>query len=92
MTTYAYDELNRLLTKTPDASLGETAVTYDYTVSGQCAAMQDASGETTYSYDARDRLIKKGTPQGPLTYTYNDAGQLLNIQSCHTEGVDLNYS
>ena len=91
-TTYAYDELNRLITKTPDASLGEPAVTYDYTVSGQRAAMQDASGLSTYSYDTRDRLIEKATPQGTLTYTYNGAGQLDSIQSNHAGGVDLSYS
>ena len=67
-------------------------MTYDYTVSGQRAAMQDASGVTTYSYDVRDRLIEKATPQGTLTYTYNGAGQLDSIQSNHAGGVDLSYS
>jgi YD repeat-containing protein len=33
--------------------------------------MQDASGSTTYSYDNRDRLLSKATPQGTLNYSYD---------------------
>ena len=62
-TSYDYDSLNRLTTKTPDASLGESAITFTYTPTGRRQPMSDASGVSTYTYDNRDRLITKQTPQ-----------------------------
>ena len=72
-TVYGYDDLNRLLSKTPDPTLGEPAVTFTYTPLGQRETMTDVSGTTTYTYDARNRLTDKITPQGSLSYTYNAA-------------------
>src|SRR5438874_2320975 len=75
-TTYGYDEVNRLLSRTPDASLGEAVESFTYTRTGKRASMTDASGMTTYTYDAMDRLKTKVTPQGTLTYGYDAAGNL----------------
>jgi YD repeat-containing protein len=70
-TSYAYDSLNRLLSKTPDASFsGAAAIVMTYTSTGQRASMTDASGASSFTYDSRDRLKTKVTPQGTLTYTY----------------------
>ena len=45
-TAYNYDALNRLLTKTPDATLSQPAVHFTYTSTGQRLSMVDASGTT----------------------------------------------
>ncbi|MEW6127269.1 MAG: PKD domain-containing protein, partial [Acidobacteriota bacterium] len=91
-TTYAYDTMNRLLTKTPDASLSEPQVTFTYNALGQRLTMTDASGTTTYGYDTRHRLIGKQTPQGTLTYTYDNASNLLTMRSLNGNGASVNYS
>jgi RHS repeat-associated protein len=90
-TTYDYDNVNRLETKTPDPSLGEPTVTFTYTDTGQRETMTDASGVTSYSYDQRDRLTSKATPQGTLTYTYDLAGNLLSMNSSNANGVSVSY-
>ncbi|HJQ24579.1 MAG TPA: RHS repeat-associated core domain-containing protein, partial [Blastocatellia bacterium] len=89
---YGYDVMNRLLSKTPDASLQEPAVTFTYTATGRRQTMTDASGTTSYSYDVRDRLLSKATPEGTLSYSYDDAGNLLTLQSNHSDGVNSGYS
>jgi len=57
-TTYGYDNMNRLLTRTVSAISGVTAnnVSFTYTISGRRNTMTDVSGVTTYGYDSRDRL------------------------------------
>lgn len=91
-TTYTYDVMNRLVSKTPDASLGEPGVTFTYTATGRRASMTDASGTTTYDYDARERLKTKATPYGVLTYTYDEAGNQLTLRSSTAEGVNVDYT
>ncbi|EXI66571.1 MAG: Cell wall-associated polypeptide CWBP200 [Candidatus Accumulibacter adjunctus] len=91
-TTYTYDTVNRLTRKTPDGSLGQPPVVFSFTPSGQRASMQDASGSTTYSYDNRDRLLSKATPQGTLSYSYDAAGNLTRIQSNHAGGAAMDYA
>ena len=91
-TTFAYDALNRLLSKTPDAGLGETTVRFTYTTTGKRATMTDTSGTTIYSYDERDRLTTKATPQGTLTYTYDVAGNSLSMRSSNANGSSVNYA
>ena len=75
-TTYAYDSLNRLLSRTPDPTTGEPRVSFTYTATGKRASMTDASGTTNYTYDSMDRLITKITGEGTLNYTYDAAGHL----------------
>ncbi|HLJ86073.1 MAG TPA: RHS repeat-associated core domain-containing protein [Candidatus Angelobacter sp.] len=91
-TKYTYDALNRLLTKTPDPSLNQPAVSFIYTATGQRASMIDASGTTTYSYDNRDRLLSKATPEGTLSYTYDAQGNVLTIGSSNPNGSSMAYS
>lgn len=59
--------MNRLLAKTPDASLIQTAVAVTYNARGQRLSLTDASGTSVYTYDGRARLISKQAPQGTLT-------------------------
>src|SRR5206468_7210754 len=63
-TSYAYDAMNRLISKTPDPSLSEPRVLFSYSSTGQRATMTDASGTTTYTYNSRNRMSSKVTPQG----------------------------
>src|SRR5262249_34078007 len=66
-TTYQYDNMNRLKTKTADTffstgacapgACGPTQVTFTYTSTGRRQSMTDASGKTNYSYATRDRLL-----------------------------------
>jgi RHS repeat-associated protein len=91
-TTYLYDALNRLLRKTPDPSLGQPAVSFTYTPTGKRASMSDASGTTTYSYDNRDRLITKATPEGTLNYTYDAAGNVKTLASSNSNGANVSYN
>ena len=53
--------------------------------------MADASGTNTYSYDLRDRLTQKVTPEGTLTYTYDTAGNLTSVQSSNAGGTSVSY-
>jgi len=90
-TTYEYDTMNRLTARRPDASLGEVPITFTYTETGKRRTMSDASGTTTYSYDIRDRLTSKQTPQGTLNYTYDPTGGLTGMLSSNADGVSVNY-
>jgi RHS repeat-associated protein len=91
-TSYEFDAMNRLTARRPDASLGEPAVLYSYTATGMRRSMTDASGTTTYTYDQRDRLLTKQTPQGTLTYTYDLAGGLTSMRSSNADGVSVDYT
>ena len=55
-TTFTYDDMRRLRTKVPDASLNQPTISFTYNANGQRATMTDASGQTVYSYDVRNRL------------------------------------
>jgi RHS repeat-associated protein len=90
-TTYNYDVVNRLLNKMPDVTTGEPTVNFTYTFTGQRLSMSDASGLTNYTYDKRDRLTNKATPEGTLGYSYDFAGNLLTIQSSNTGGASVTY-
>ena len=57
-----------------------TSVRYGYTPTGRRATDTDASGTTTYEYDAMDRLVARTTPDGQtLRYTYDAAGNELSL-------------
>src|SRR6266849_3637157 len=88
-----YDQVNRLTQKIPDASLGQPTISFTYTPTGPRASMTDASGTTNYtSYDNRDRLKTKATPEGTLNYTYDAHGNLLTIVSSNTNGASMTYT
>jgi YD repeat-containing protein len=91
-TTYAYDPLDRLLTRTPDSSYGEPVVSFTYTATGRRASMTDASGTTNYTYDSLDRLTAKATPEGTLNYTYDAASNVASMSSSNANGVSVGYT
>src|SRR5205807_77657 len=86
-TTYAYDSMRRLLSKTPEASFNQVPVTFTYNSVGQRATMSEASGNTVYTYDARNRLSSKQTALGTLSYSYDEAGNVLTTRSSNANGV-----
>ena len=89
VTTYTYDQLNRLLSR---STPGEATVSFTYTPTGKRATMSDASGMTTYSYDSMYRLTAKATPEGTLSYTYDAAGHVASMASNHVNGMAVTYS
>jgi RHS repeat-associated protein len=91
-TAYEWDSMDRMVTKRPDLSLGEPAISYTYTDTGRRKSMTDASGTTNYTYDLRDRPLSKQTPQGTLFYTYDLSGNLLSMQSSNANGINISYT
>ncbi len=92
-TTFTYDpQMDRLLTRTPDPSFSEPAVSYTYYPNGQRWTMTDASGTTTYTYDNQNRLKTKATPEGTLSYTYDQAGNRRTVSSSNTNGTSAVYT
>ncbi len=87
--TNQYDVLNRLTNK---ASINGYKIAFAYSTTGQRTHMLDASGTTSYTYDSRDRLVTKATPEGTLTYTYDGYGNLQTVQSATANGVSLAYA
>src|SRR5215467_8059792 len=77
-TSFSYDSMNRLLSITPDSSFNAPATTFAYTVTGSRASMTDISGATTYTYDSRDRVLVKATPEGTLSYSYDASGNVMS--------------
>jgi RHS repeat-associated protein len=93
--TYGFDQrypTGRPTSKVPDPSLGEPTVTYAYYANGPRQTMTDASGATSYTYDLRDRLLTKATPEGTLTYTYDASGNVASIDSSNANGTSVGYA
>ena len=86
--TNQYDALNRLTNK---SSVNGYKTTFAYSPTSQRTSMTDASGTTSYTYDSRDRLQTKATPQGTLTYTYDGFGNQATVQSATASGVSVTY-
>src|SRR5207253_644132 len=90
-TTYDCDTMNRLRHKIPDASFAAPTIAFTYKPDGMRETMTDATGTTTYDYDLRHRLTSKATPEGTLTYTYDDAGNFATLRTNHAGGASVDY-
>ena len=86
--TNQFDAMNRLTNK---ASVNGYKITFAYSPTGQRTNMTDASGTTSYTYDSRDRVLTKATPEGTLTYTYDGFGNQATVQSSTASGVSVTY-
>src|SRR5207247_1268816 len=77
-----YDGVGRILARVyPDG----TSNSFGYTVTGQRWRMVDGSGETTNTFDARDRIIQRdhitlGGPNSRVNYWYNPQGTASRVQ------------
>jgi RHS repeat-associated protein len=89
LVNYAYDELNRLLTRTTP---GEAPVSFTYTPTGKYLTSTAGDGTVNYAYDALDRLTTKTTPEGTLSYTYDAAGHVASIASSNSNGASVAYA
>jgi RHS repeat-associated protein len=92
--TNQYDVMNRLASQT---SANGYTVSCTYTATGQRQTMTDASGVTSYSYNNRDRLLLKTVswnngPTVSLNYAYDANGEVTNLWSSTTNGVNLVYN
>jgi|GEM_PF-872552 len=87
--TYAYDDASRITTKTFPASTGEN-VTYTYDDvtggnygKGRLTKIEDASGSTSFVYDARGNVITEtrviGAQSYVTSYVYDSADNLTQM-------------
>jgi YD repeat-containing protein len=73
-TTWNYDPLGRLTSRT--ATSGGGTLTYGYDKSSNLTKATDGNGSTTYTYDARNLLTSLTTAKGTvLRYAYNADGK-----------------
>ena len=78
VTTYTYDERNRLISRL--YSDGTPTEEFTYTLTGQLETVTDNRGTTTYIYDERDRLLSRTEPDGRvIEYTYDAIGNILSV-------------
>jgi len=97
--TFTYDALNRLTGKSGTGL--SVSYTYDSTTGGnmglgQRTGMTDASGNTTYKYDARGRLIQEShtidSGNYTLQYGYDSADRLTTVMYPTGETVTQTYN
>lgn len=89
-TTYAYDELNRVRTRT-DANYQNTS--YDYSAAGFLVSITDPRGVITYyAYNGFGELTSLGSPDtGTTNYGLDNAGRLTSLTTSKgtiTYGID----
>jgi len=78
---YEYDKAgNRVL-----ATVNGVTTTYQYDANDRLTSETTASGPlagtTTYTHDAAGNVLTKNGPLGLVSYTYNDAGRLAQVQA-----------
>jgi RHS repeat-associated protein len=78
VTTYAYDDNDRLLTELT----GAESITYGYDANGNTISKTGPDGDTSYRYDDANRLIEAITPDGITAYVYDTDG--LRVRQTHT--------
>ncbi len=83
VTTYTYDALDRVIeTDYADATGARvSSITYRYDENGNLTARNDNTGNTNFTYDELNRMIKE-TPEAPSSetdYTYDPVGNLKTI-------------
>jgi YD repeat-containing protein len=93
-TTYAYDELDRVVMETvryAKNGLAAEEKTYAYAPMGQVAQTKDATGDTTLTYTNAHRLETVRDPLGNLTaYTYDSRGNQTGV--AYPTGKQVTYA
>lgn len=89
-TMYLYNKNNQLIEKTVVET--SDSIKYTYDAVGNKITMTDESGNTTYTYDAYNRLLTKKNNQGlNLTYTYDVLGNIASITDSKGNGTTYTY-
>lgn len=86
----AYDQLDRPLTIT----LVDAVVTYQYDAAGRQTRVDDTQfggSFIAWNYDNANRLISETTPQGGVTYAYNQAYQYTSMNVADRAPVNYTY-
>lgn len=82
---FRYDALDRVteIDYSADGSTSETRITYSYDENGNMTARNDNTGNSNFTYDDLNRMVKE-TPEAPsstIDYTYDPAGNLKSVQT-----------
>lgn len=85
---YAFDNLNRLTTKTRPGT--ELAVTYDYDNLGRLTSASETGNSLSFTYDALSRNLTQVGPEGTVTSAYDLAGNRIKVTYPDT-GLYVNY-
>ena len=86
--TYDYDALDALVQKS--YSTGEADVFYSYSPDGNLVSMRDATGDSTYTYDANGRLVSYTNAfSATVSYAYNENGGISAIT--YPDGKTVGY-
>jgi RHS repeat-associated protein len=89
VTTHTYDAENRRVrTDYADGS----SVSFAYDPTGNLVTATDSlSGSLTRSYDALNRLVREVTPQGAITYAYDQVSRRQTMQANGLQPVAYGY-
>jgi RHS repeat-associated protein len=94
-TTFQYDSMNRLTNKIA-APVFNQSIAYTYTPFGARFTVFDTLAshvrQTTNYYDNQNRLFQKLTPEGSITYGYDNNGNVTSASSDHTGGYSVGYT
>ncbi len=90
--TNSYDDASRLILQEFSA-FGATDLEFEYDAVGARTSMTDASGSSTYTYNANNQLTGQtnGANQS-LTYSYTNSGLLASITYPGSDTVDYSYT
>jgi len=96
-TTIAYD-VDSITDRLNSKTSGSWKISYTYDDSNRVSGAMYTSGltgatshSTTFTYDSRDRMRTKTSPEGIITYNINTKGRLDNISSANVNGIDIGY-
>jgi len=96
VTHYTWDALNRITSRTyPSASQLNVTYSYDSTENGnhgigRLTSIQDASGTTTYRWDAHGNLASRSHNGTSVQWAYDAAGRI--TQTIYPQGNQIHYS
>jgi RHS repeat-associated protein len=95
VTTFDYDELDRLVTTSygVTASGSESSVTNTYDPGNRLVQIVDSqAGTISLTPDVLDRVVLETTPQGIVSYAYDDAGRRTSMQVVGQPAVTYAYN